>query len=55
MFAVATRVGCTVAELGERMSAREFREWIAYILLEEGQNIRTLDTSAIGSFFGRRG
>ena len=42
MFAVAARVGMTVSELGRRMPAAEFREWVAFILLENGKAIEKL-------------
>lgn len=30
MFGLAERLGCTVSELGARMSLAELREWLAY-------------------------
>lgn len=34
MFALAGHLGCTVAELGERMSASELAEWMALMSVE---------------------
>ena len=34
MFRLAEILGCTVSELGERLSYHEFREWIAWFTLK---------------------
>ena len=39
MFRVASRLGMTVRELGERMGGDELVEWIAFMALENGEEI----------------
>lgn len=36
---VAGRVGMTVSEVGDRMSAAELTEWIAFLMMENGNEI----------------
>jgi len=40
MFRVARDIGCTVAELGKRMSSRELSEWIALYKLEYEERLQ---------------
>lgn len=37
MFNLARELGMTVGELGERMSSREFTEWIALYKIEASE------------------
>ena len=46
MFAVAGRIGMTVAELQMRMSCRELLEWQAFMQLENGNEVVSL-TAAV--------
>lgn len=39
MFAVAEKIGMTVGEVGERMTAGELIEWMAYMQLQAGNTI----------------
>lgn len=39
MFAVAEILGMTVGEVGERMTAGELIEWVAYMQLKSGNTI----------------
>jgi len=60
MFRMALALGCTVAELGDRMSYAELVEWMAYYMLEpwgcEPEDIRTsiLAAASVAPFTKRR-
>ena len=55
MFRIAREIGCTVRELGSRMSSRELSEWIAvYILEAEEEQQRELEARAQAKLENRR-
>ena len=52
-FALAERLGCTVAELLARISSRELTEWMAYMRMEAKE--AAMERQRVDSLAGVRG